>query len=73
MVQDNFYNYCLSESARKDQEMDAGRVRWITCHIEQEAKYFQGCIHWCHTRWWKAYPGPPWAFGSTEGVRRWLL
>ena len=25
--QDNFYNYCLSESARRDRQFDAGRVR----------------------------------------------
>jgi len=27
--QDNFYNYCLSESARRDREFDANRVRTI--------------------------------------------
>lgn len=25
-LQDNFYNYCLSESSRRDQDMDADRV-----------------------------------------------
>lgn len=28
MQQDNFYNYCLSESARRDGELDIERVRY---------------------------------------------
>jgi gamma-tubulin complex component 3 len=29
-MQDNFYNYCLSESARRDQSRDTDRVRHCT-------------------------------------------
>jgi gamma-tubulin complex component 3 len=44
MMQDNFYNYCLSESARRDQDRDANRVGQSTVYLRgiEPIKFCQG-------------------------------
>ena len=43
LLQDNFYNYCLSESARRDQGLDSDRVRNVVSFVQSPlTSYIQG-------------------------------
>jgi gamma-tubulin complex component 3 len=44
--QDNFYNYCLSESARRDRQFDAGRVRLKRLVAMCIPEFVLGSLHW---------------------------